>query len=69
MTSRMRICGLVCVSCGDDYESSILGYIQNPETHELLGMKVRCKKCKYSWNAPTWGDGELDVEMITVPRE
>ncbi len=50
----LRIVGVICPNCGDDWESQIIGFYEDKEGN-LTGQKLRCKACRYSWDSDKWG--------------
>ncbi len=46
--------------CMSDSEQSYYGFVVIDG--EVVGHRLRCRVCQYSWFAPRWGDGELIVD-------
>ncbi len=60
------------IKCGSDYEQTYYGALIVDD--KVVGHRLRCRACQYSWIAPKWEEGELIIDSdsgkyIIVERE
>ncbi len=60
MGRAIRSVGFECPRCGSSYEQTYHG--EEIRSGEMVGHRLRCKECLYSWTAPRWGSGELTMD-------